>query len=166
MTVHPAKPAAEFQNEWAFLFSMIPAREEKEAARTLLGICINSGENDQHGLVAVARNETMAARVTASCEPVFAKGRPVNLALSWGEKGVILSADGRELSRAPFSGKLSPMPGSSAVSAGSARSSPTPSGSRARQRTGRNLTPPRRPLSTRKRTPRCWPTSVPEKHSC
>ena len=118
MTVHPAKPAAEFQNEWAFLFSMIPAREEKEAARTLLGICINSGENDQRGLVAVARNETMAARVTASCEPVFAKGRPVNLALSWGEKGVILSADGRELSRAPFSGKLSPMPGSFAVSAG------------------------------------------------
>ena len=118
MTVHPAKPAAEFQNEWAFLFSMIPAREEKEAARTLLGICINSGENDQRGLVAVARNEIMAARVTASCEPVFAKGRPVNLALSWGEKGVILSADGRELSRAPFSGKLSPMPGSFAVSAG------------------------------------------------
>lgn len=64
------------------------------------------------------RSGKQTARVSGPREQIFVKGRPVNVALSWGEAGLILSVDGRELSRAPFSGKLSPMPGSFSVSAG------------------------------------------------
>ena len=118
LTLNPAKPASEFENEWAFAFSMVPAIEGEEAARTLLGICISSGENGQRALLGVARSGKQTARVSGPREQIFVKGRPVNVALSWGEAGLILSVDGRELSRAPFSGKLSPMPGSFSVSAG------------------------------------------------
>ena len=38
LTLNPAKPASEFENEWAFAFSKVPAIEGEEAARTLLGI--------------------------------------------------------------------------------------------------------------------------------
>ena len=56
LTLNPAKPASEFENEWAFAFSMVPAIEGEEAARTLLGICISSGENGQRALLGVARS--------------------------------------------------------------------------------------------------------------
>lgn len=66
LTLNPAKPASEFENEWAFAFSMVPAIEGEEAARTLLGICISSGENGQRALLGVAGAES---RLPASPAP-------------------------------------------------------------------------------------------------
>lgn len=118
LTLNPAKPASEFLNEWAFAFSVVPAREGNASERNLLGLCISSGEHGLRGLLGVARNEQQTARVHIPNEQVFEKGKAVNVALSWGKAGLILSVNGKELARAKFSGKLSPLPGGFIVSAG------------------------------------------------
>lgn len=118
LTLNPAKPATEFENEWAFVFELIPAQDGEASIRTLLGLCISSGENGYNALLGIARNAAETARVAVAREQVFTRNTPVNVALSWGSAGLVLSINGREVSKSRFGGEIGMMPGSFTVSAG------------------------------------------------
>jgi hypothetical protein len=112
VTSHPGRPGPEFQNAWYFAFRITPA--QPVAGNSLLGLFTPSGEGGESGLSGVARvpagpgMQTFYAR--SNRVDFLSPGVPVNLALSWGPQGLLLSVNGEEVGREKFSGALAPMP--------------------------------------------------------
>lgn len=90
---------------------MVPAIEGEEAARTLLGICISSGENGRRALLGVARSGKQTARVSGSPRTDIRQGQTGQRRPELGRSGADSQRRRPGTFAAPFSGKLSPMPG-------------------------------------------------------
>ncbi len=106
LTVTPAMELKEFRNEWHFAFQL-PGRENWPETRSVLGLALPSahplGEN---GLTAIARAGNTARVNPGSLS--LPRDIPANLAVSWGDNGLIFYRNGQEAGRSRFEGELLP----------------------------------------------------------
>lgn len=111
LTVTPSKPATEFENEWLFAFEMAPALPlTASTARKILAIYTASGENNTRGLFAIARDGGEQTAYATTGREALVKGKPVNLACSWGKNGLCLYVNGQLKNSSVFKGKIGPLP--------------------------------------------------------
>ncbi|MCK6487461.1 MAG: hypothetical protein L6R48_03805 [Planctomycetes bacterium] len=98
ITVRPDRPQGEFGNDWDFIVQIVPGRSLGKGANTLLSLCVPPAPRS--GLAALVRTGRGVVRA-ANAEFAFVRGRPVNLALTWGRE-LALWADGRPLASTPM----------------------------------------------------------------
>lgn len=118
ISIRPDKPASEFENEWSFALSMIPGQAPagNPDARTIFGIYTTSGEHNNRMLMGIARNnksESFSCGIPTA--KVLEKRKDMNLALSWGQKGLTLHVNGRKVAGNSFNGFIDPMSGTFSV---------------------------------------------------
>ncbi len=119
LTMLPQKPSAEFQNEWAFAFQVVPAQNlGSDTVRNLMGILTPSGQDNLFGLMAICRSGESSGHVKTELANVFIKDKPVNVALTWGEGKIKLYLNGKLAAENKFTGLIEPLPGDFRICAG------------------------------------------------